>query len=58
MEYVTSVVKNVFSNKNVVRRLMFALQKKIWKRNYRVSIKSGYMGKNTQSLGPSLSSTN
>jgi len=32
--YVTSVMKNVLSNKKVVQMLMFALQKKIWKRNY------------------------
>jgi len=32
--YVTSVMKNVLSNKNVVQMLIFALQKNIWKRNY------------------------
>jgi len=40
-------MKNVLSNKQVVQRLMFALQQKIWKRSYTVSIKSGYMIKNT-----------
>jgi len=40
-------MKNVLSNKKVVQSLMFVLQKKIWKRNYRVSINFGYMVKNT-----------
>jgi len=33
-EYVTSVMKNVLSNKKIIQMLMFALQKKIWKTNY------------------------
>jgi len=27
-------MKNVLSNKNVVQMLMFAKQKKVWRRNY------------------------
>ena len=34
MKYVTSIMKNVLSNKKVVQMLMFTLQKKIGKRNY------------------------
>jgi len=45
MVYVPSSMKNVLSNKMPVQRSMFALQQKIWKRSYRVSIKSGYMVK-------------
>jgi len=33
MEFVTSVMKNILSNKKVVQMLILALQKKIWKRN-------------------------
>jgi len=29
-------MKNVLSNKKVVQMLMFALQKKIWKRNFNI----------------------
>jgi len=32
-EYITSVIKNILSNKKVVPTLLLALQKKIWKRN-------------------------
>jgi len=35
MEYVTSVIQNVLSNRKVIQLLMFALQTKIWKRNYK-----------------------
>jgi len=34
-ECVTSVMKNVLSNKKVVQMLMLALQNKIWKGNYK-----------------------
>ena len=34
-EYVTTVMKNVLNNKKVVETLRFALQKKIWKRDYK-----------------------
>jgi len=34
MEFVNSLIKNVLSNKKIIQMLMFALQKKIWKRNY------------------------
>jgi len=34
MEFVNSVMKNVLSNKKIIQMLIFALQKKIWKRNY------------------------
>jgi len=33
-EDVINVMKNVLSNKKVVQMLMFALQKKLWKRSY------------------------
>jgi len=33
MECVTSIMKNILSNKKVFQMVMFALQKKIWKRN-------------------------
>jgi len=33
MEYVTSVMKNVLSNKKVVQMLLFVPRKKIWKKN-------------------------
>ena len=33
-EFITSIMKNVLSNRKVIQMLMFSLQKKIWKRNY------------------------
>ena len=36
MEYVTSVMKNVLSNRKVIQ--MFALQKKIYKSDYCINV--------------------
>jgi len=46
-EYVTSVMKNVLSNKKIVKMLMFALQKKFG-RGYMIKIKSVYRFKSNK----------